>query len=44
LSLPSIVGRDGVIDVIEPDMSDDERQALWRSAEAIGQAEMHWAT
>jgi L-lactate dehydrogenase len=44
LSLPSIVGRDGVIDVIEPDMSDDERQALWRSAETIGQAEMHWAT
>ena len=44
LSLPSIVGRDGVFDVIEPDMSDDERQALWRSAETIGQAEMHWAT
>ena len=44
LSLPSIVGCGGIFDVIEPDMSDDERQALWRSAETIGQAEMHWAT
>ena len=44
LSLPSIVGRDGIVEVIEPDMSDDERQALRRSAETIGQAEMHWAT
>ena len=34
-SLPSIVGRDGIIEVIEPDMSEDERQALRRSAETI---------
>ena len=43
LSLPSIVGRDGIIDVIEPDMSDDERQALRRSAETIRKAEMDQA-
>ena len=34
-SLPSTVGRDGIIEVIEPDMSEDERQALRRSAETI---------
>ena len=39
-SLPSIVGRDGIIAVIEPDMSDDERQALRRSAETIRTAEV----
>jgi L-lactate dehydrogenase len=44
LSLPSIVGRDGVMGVIEPDMSDDERQALRRSAETIRKAEMHQAS
>jgi L-lactate dehydrogenase len=38
-SLPSVLGRDGVIDVIEPAMSDDERGALRRSAAAIKQAE-----
>jgi L-lactate dehydrogenase len=32
LSLPSIVGRDGVIEVLEPDMSDEERQGLEKSA------------
>ena len=41
LSLPSIVGRQGIIDVIEPDMWDDERQALRRSSETIRKAEMH---
>jgi malate/lactate dehydrogenase len=30
--LPSIVGREGVIEVLEPAMSDDERQGLERSA------------
>jgi L-lactate dehydrogenase len=35
LSLPSIVGRSGVIEVLEPDMSDEERQGLEKSAEAL---------
>ena len=35
VSLPSIVGRQGVIEVLEPDMSDEERQALERSAERL---------
>ncbi len=38
LSLPSVVGRDGVQRVIEPEMSDAERQGLQRSAEAIKSA------
>ncbi len=32
VSLPSIVGRQGVIEVLEPQMSDEERQGLERSA------------
>jgi len=32
VSLPSIVGRQGVVEVLEPDMSDEERQGLERSA------------
>jgi L-lactate dehydrogenase len=32
LSLPSIVGRDGAVSIVEPEMSDDERDALRRSA------------
>jgi L-lactate dehydrogenase len=32
VSLPSIVGRQGVIEVLEPEMSDSERQGLERSA------------
>jgi L-lactate dehydrogenase len=44
LSLPSIVGRQGVVDVIEPDMSADERQALQRSGETIRKAEMRQAS
>jgi L-lactate dehydrogenase len=32
VSLPSIVGRQGVIEVLEPEMSDEERQGLERSA------------
>lgn len=35
LSLPSVVGREGVHRVLEPEMSDAEQQALQRSAEAI---------
>jgi L-lactate dehydrogenase len=35
LSLPSIVGRRGVIDVLEPAMSDEERQGLQRSADTL---------
>ena len=32
VSLPSIVGRQGVIEVLEPEMSDGERQGLERGA------------
>jgi L-lactate dehydrogenase len=35
LSLPSVVGRDGVVAVLEPDMSDEERRALRRSADTL---------
>jgi L-lactate dehydrogenase len=35
LSLPSVLGRQGVAQVFEPEMSEDERQALSRSAEAL---------
>jgi L-lactate dehydrogenase len=35
LSLPSVIGREGVHRVLEPEMSDGERQSLQRSAEAI---------
>ncbi len=35
LSLPSVIGRHGVHRVLEPEMSDGERQGLQRSAEAI---------
>jgi L-lactate dehydrogenase len=35
LSLPSILGRDGVVQVLEPEMSEGERQALQHSAEAL---------
>jgi L-lactate dehydrogenase len=35
LSLPSIVGRRGVIEVLEPDMSDEERTELQRSADML---------
>jgi L-lactate dehydrogenase len=35
LSLPSVVGSSGVVEVLEPVMSDDERQALQRSAETL---------
>jgi L-lactate dehydrogenase len=35
LSLPSVVGRTGVVRILEPAMSDEERQALQRSAETL---------
>jgi site-specific DNA recombinase len=35
LSLPSVLGRDGVVQVIEPEISDGERQLLARSAGAL---------
>jgi L-lactate dehydrogenase len=35
LSLPSVLGREGALRVFEPDMSDGERQALQRSADAL---------
>jgi len=38
LSLPSVVGREGVKRVLEPAMSDEERRALDQSAEVLRQA------
>jgi L-lactate dehydrogenase len=38
LSLPSIVGREGVIEILEPNLSDEEQGGLKRSAENIRQA------
>ncbi|HYZ39643.1 MAG TPA: L-lactate dehydrogenase [Stellaceae bacterium] len=39
LSLPSVVGRRGVAQILEPAMSEEERQALERSVEMLRQAE-----
>jgi L-lactate dehydrogenase len=38
LSLPSVVGQHGVIEILEPDMSSDERLALEHSAQGLRQA------
>jgi len=38
LSLPSVVGREGVLQIMEPEMSDEERQGLARSADALREA------
>jgi L-lactate dehydrogenase len=38
LSMPSVLGRSGVEQILEPDISDDERQALHRSAETLRNA------
>ena len=38
LSLPSIVGRDGVAEVLTPQLSDEEAKALDQSAESIAKA------
>jgi L-lactate dehydrogenase len=32
LSLPSVVGREGVVAVLQPELSDEERQGLHKSA------------
>jgi L-lactate dehydrogenase len=39
LSLPTVIGRKGVIEVLEPELSADERHALERSAEALKKAQ-----
>jgi L-lactate dehydrogenase len=38
LSLPSVVGRPGVTEILEPDMSAEERQGLEKSAESLRNA------
>ena len=38
LSLPSVVGRGGVIEVLEPAMSEEERQGLEKSAQTLHEA------
>jgi L-lactate dehydrogenase len=38
LSVPSVVGRSGVAQICEPDLSEDERRALQRSADTLQQA------
>ena len=35
LSLPSVIGRGGLIEVLEPDLSDKEREGLRKSAEIL---------
>ena len=38
LSFPSVVGRQGVVRILEPDISEEERQGLQRSAETLRNA------
>jgi len=38
LSMPSVLGREGVVRILEPDLAETERQALQRSAETIKSA------
>lgn len=40
-SLPSVVGREGVMEILDPAMSDAERQALQRSADTLKEAFAH---
>jgi L-lactate dehydrogenase len=42
LSLPSIVGRAGVDRILEPSMSEEEKQGLQRSAETLRSAKRHF--
>jgi hypothetical protein len=42
LSLPAIVGRRGVVRVLEPAMSADERQALQHSADTLRSTSVHF--
>jgi L-lactate dehydrogenase len=37
-SLPSVVGVDGVLEVLEPELTEDERKALAQSAETLTKA------
>ena len=39
LSLPSVVGRNGVVRILEPEMSREEEQALRRSAANLKKSE-----
>jgi L-lactate dehydrogenase len=39
LSLPSVIGRNGVIQILEPEMSSEEEQALERSAASLKKSE-----
>ena len=39
LSLPSVIGRSGIVAVLEPNVSNEERQALERSAETLREAQ-----
>ncbi len=38
LSMPSVLGRAGVVQILEPELSEEERQALDRSAERLRDA------
>jgi malate/lactate dehydrogenase len=38
LSLPSVIGRRGVVEMLEPDLSKGEQMALQRSAETLRRA------
>ena len=38
LSLPSVVGAGGVIEVLQPELSDEERMALAKSARIMKEA------
>lgn len=40
-SLPSVVGREGVMEILDPAMSNEERQALQRSADTLKEAFAH---
>ena len=42
LSMPSVVGRAGVVQVVEPTMSEQERRALERSADTLRAAAAHY--
>jgi L-lactate dehydrogenase len=44
LSLPSVLGRRGIVEVLEPEMSDEERRGLRKSAEGLKQALDHART
>jgi L-lactate dehydrogenase len=41
LSMPSVLGREGVVHILESDLAENERQALQRSAEAFKSAVAH---